>query len=250
MAEQPNFTLSFPEADIALLTFDQPGKGANILSHHIMEELSSHLDELEKRTDLAGLVIISAKPTIFIAGADINEFAASMQVDLENTKKMCRFGQDLFGRLQKGPWVSVAAINGTCVGGGTELALGCDRRIVAASSKTEIGLPEVKLGIYPGWGGTVRMSRQIGLGNAIKMITSGNSVSAEEAFQLGFAEDITTADQLQAAAIRMIREEQTTQRYLKDRERKQQPIPISDTELGFMGATASAYIQQIGRAHV
>jgi len=244
MAEQTNFLLSYPEPDIALLTFDQPDKGANILSHHIMEELSSHLDELEQRNDLAGVVVISAKPTIFIAGADIREFAASMNVDADQTRAMCRWGQDLFGRLQKGPWVSVAAVHGTCVGGGTELALGCDRRVVARSPKTEIGLPEVKLGIYPGWGGTVRLSRQIGLANAIKMITSGNSATAEEAFQLGLAEDIVSPEELLPAAIRMVREEQTTKQYLADRESKQQPISISETEIGFMGATASAYIQQ------
>ncbi|MBI1249143.1 multifunctional fatty acid oxidation complex subunit alpha [bacterium] len=244
MAPNSSIQLSFPEKDIARLTFDLPDKGANILSHPVMEELSEHLDALAKRDDIVGLVIDSAKPAIFIAGADIREFAASMEVDTKRTYEMSRWGQNLFGRLKSNPWVTVAAINGTCVGGGTELALGCDRRIVSTHEKTEIGLPEVKLGIYPGWGGTVRLSRLVGLGNAVKMITSGESVTPAKALELGFADDMVPAGELLPAAIRMIREESETLRYRSDRTEQATPISISETELGFLGATASAYIQQ------
>lgn len=243
MAPTANITLSFPAADIALLTFDLPDRGANILSRAIMEELSQHLDQLSQRSDLAGVIVTSAKPNIFIAGADINEFAASMSVDPERTYEMCRFGQNLFGRLHQSPWVSVAAIHGTCLGGGTELALGCDRRVVSDSPRTEIGLPEVKLGIYPGWGGTVRLSRLVGLGNAVKIITSGSSIGPPKALALGLADDVVPADDLVAAAIRIVREEQQTRAYLADRKRRAKAITISETELGFLGATASAYIQ-------
>ena len=241
--QDASIQLSFPEADIALLTFDLPGKGANILSNRVMQELSDHLDQLARREDLAGVIVNSAKSSIFIAGADINEFAASMQVDQQRTYEMSRWGQTLFGRLREGNWVSVAAIHGTCLGGGTERALGCDRRIVSNSDKTEIGLPEEKLGILPGWGGTVRMSRQIGLGNAVKVVTSGNSVSPKQALALGLADDVVPPEELVAAAIRLIREEQQTKAYLADRQRQAGPIAISETELGFLGATASAYIQ-------
>ncbi len=244
MASNPSIQLSFPEKDIARLTFDLPGKGANILSRPVMEELANHLDTLAERDDIVGVVIDSAKPSIFIAGADINEFAASMEVDETRTFEMCRWGQKLFGRLHAYPWVTVAAINGSCVGGGTELALGCDRRIVTTHEKTEIGLPEVKLGIYPGWGGTVRLSRLVGLGNAVKMITSGESVSPRKALGQGLADDMVATDELVPAAIRMIREEQETKQYLSDRAQRIKPIQINETELGFLGATASAYIQQ------
>lgn len=244
MAPTPSIKLSFPEKDIAQLTFDLPDKGANILSHPVMEELANHLDTLSQRDDIVGVILDSAKPTIFIAGADINEFAASMEVDTKRTYEMSRWGQKLFGRLHENNWITVAAINGTCVGGGTELALGCDRRIVTTNEKTEVGLPEVKLGIYPGWGGTVRLSRLVGLGNAVKMITSGESVSPEKALELGFADDLVSPDALLPAAINLIREEQETKQYLADRKQRLKPITISDTELGFLGATASAYIQQ------
>src|SRR6266513_2217435 len=91
--------LSFPEADIALLTFDDPKKGANVLSSHVLQELSAHLDALEKRTDLAGLVIRSGKPGSFIAGADLREFAASFDVPKSEVTQMCQRGRKLFQRL-------------------------------------------------------------------------------------------------------------------------------------------------------
>ncbi|MEW4452816.1 3-hydroxyacyl-CoA dehydrogenase NAD-binding domain-containing protein [Bremerella sp. JC817] len=244
MAPNSSIKLSYPEKDIARLTFDLPDKGANILSHPVMEELAGHLDELAKRDDIVGVILDSAKPSIFIAGADIREFAASMEVDTKRTYEMCRWGQTLFGRLHTNKWITVAAINGTCVGGGTELALGCDRRVVTTHDKTEIGLPEVKLGIYPGWGGTVRLSRLVGLGNAVKMITSGESVSPQKALELGFADDMVPPEHLLAAAIGIIREEEKTGQYKQDRAKRVQPISINETEFGFMGATASAYIQQ------
>jgi len=244
MAPNSSIKLSFPEPDIACLTFDLPDKGANILSRPVMEELAGHLDTLAERDDLVGVIIDSAKPSIFIAGADINEFAASMEVDQKRTYEMCRWGQKLFGRLHAQKWITVAAINGTCVGGGTELALGCDRRIVSTHDKTEIGLPEVKLGIYPGWGGTVRLSRLVGLGNAVKMITGGESVSPQAALKMGLADDVVSPDQLLPAAVTMIREEQENLQYTKDRAQRIKPISINETELGFLGATASAYIQQ------
>ncbi|MEE3220035.1 MAG: enoyl-CoA hydratase-related protein, partial [Planctomycetota bacterium] len=118
--------LSFPEPDIAALTIDLPGKGANILSRHVLDELSAHLDELESRTDLAGLVIRSGKPGMFIAGADLREFAASFDVPGDDVVALCNRGRTLFARLSNCPFVTVVAIDGICVGGGAELAVWCD----------------------------------------------------------------------------------------------------------------------------
>src|SRR5688572_30064148 len=112
------FALTFPQPDIAVITFDLPGKGANILSLPVLEELAALLDPLEKRSDLAGLVIQSAKPGIFIAGADIREFLASLHAPKSEVVAMCRRGQQLFQRLSRTPFVTVAAIGGICVGGG------------------------------------------------------------------------------------------------------------------------------------
>ncbi|MDH3717185.1 MAG: enoyl-CoA hydratase-related protein, partial [Planctomycetota bacterium] len=179
MDDTASITLSFPEPDIAALTLDLPGKGANILSRGVLEELAGHLDQLEARKDVVGLLIRSGKPGIFIAGADLREFAASFDVPKQQVVELCTRGRTLFERLAACPFVTVALIDGICVGGGAELAVWCDRRIVSDSEKTQIGFPEVKLGLFPGWGGTVRTPRIVGLYNAVEMITSGESIDAE-----------------------------------------------------------------------
>lgn len=244
MANDSVVQLSQPEPDIAVLTFDDPNKGANVLSSHILDELSAQLDKLEKRTDLAGLAIRSGKPGSFIAGADIREFAASFDMPKAQVVEFSRRGQTLFQRLSKCPFVTVAAIDGICVGGGAELAMWCDRRVLAASPKTQFGFPEVKLGLFPGWGGTARTSRIIGLSNAVELITGGENVDAQAAHKLGIASDVVPADRIEKAAIDLIRNEQKTKQYLEDRKRWDGPIEVNETELGFLGATASAYIQQ------
>ncbi len=159
MPNESVIQLSFPEQDIALLTFDDPKKGANVLSSSVLEEFSGHLDTLEKRKDLVGLVIRSGKAGSFIAGADIREFAASFEMPKQQIVEFCHRGRKLFQRLSKCPFVTVAAIDGICVGGGAELAIWCDRRVMTDNPKTQYGFPEVKLGLFPGWGGTARTSR-------------------------------------------------------------------------------------------
>lgn len=242
-----NFRLSEPEPGIAILTFDTPDKTANILSRPVLDELSDHLDVLEKRQDLTGLIIISGKPGMFIAGADLREFVASLEVPKNQVVEICRLGQTLFARLSQCPFVTVAAIDGICVGGGAELACWCDRRVLSNREHTELGFPEVKLGLFPGWGGTARASRIAGLGNAVEMITSGNSIDADTALAMGFASLITPPEKLLTAAIRLAKLEHQTETYLRDRERCSSPLCVNDTELGFLGITASAYIQ--GQTH-
>ena len=236
--------LSFPAADVALITLDLPGKGANILSLAVLQELAALLDQLGPRNDLAGLVIQSGKPGTFIAGADIREFLASLGAPKSEVVAMCRRGQSLFGRLASLPFVTVAAIDGICVGGGAELAIWCDRRVLSDNPKTEFGFPEVKLGLYPGWGGTARAPRIVGLGNAVEMITSGENVDARAALALGLASDVVPAERLLEAAIGVIRAEKQSGQYLADRQKWSGPIAVEPTELGFLGATASALIQQ------
>ena len=242
-------TLSFPQSDIAVLTLDMPDKGANILSSSVLDELASHLDELEGRNDLNGLVIISGKPSTFIAGADLREFAASLDIAKETTVQMCRRGQTLFGRLSKCPFVTIAAIDGICVGGGAELAVWCDRRILSSGEKTEFGFPEVKLGLFPGWGGTARLPRIIGLSNAIEMITGGDSIDSAAAAVAGLADDVVPPEDLLDAAIAMIQDELQTKQYLSDREARSGPVEMNETELGFLGVTASAMIRQQTKGH-
>ncbi|HEY2882042.1 MAG TPA: 3-hydroxyacyl-CoA dehydrogenase NAD-binding domain-containing protein, partial [Pirellulales bacterium] len=244
MPTDPVIRLSFPESDIAVLTLDDPHKKANVLSRHVLEELSAHLDVLEKRTDLAGLVVRSAKPGSFIAGADLYEFAASFDMPKADVTAMCNHGRKLFQRLSNCPFVTLAAIDGICVGGGAELALWCDRRVVADDSKTQIGFPEVKIGLFPGWGGTARSTRIVGLANAVEFVTSSENIDGRTAYKMGLATDVVPASRVQEAAVRLIRTEQKTKQYLDDRRRWSGPVDINDTELGFLGATAYGYIQQ------
>jgi 3-hydroxyacyl-CoA dehydrogenase/enoyl-CoA hydratase/3-hydroxybutyryl-CoA epimerase/3-hydroxyacyl-CoA dehydrogenase/enoyl-CoA hydratase/3-hydroxybutyryl-CoA epimerase/enoyl-CoA isomerase len=244
MVAGSTITLKMPEADIAVLTLDMPGKGANVLSSPVMKELDAHLGELEKRDDLAGLVFVSGKTGTFIAGADIREFVQSLGMGSKQTAEMCQKGQNLFRRLSQCPFVTVAAIDGVCVGGGAELAAWCDRRIMSDNPKTEFGFPEVKLGIFPGWGGTVRAPRIVGIGNAVEMITSGESIDSRTALAMGWISDIVPQNELIEAAINLIRADQATGQYLKDRHQWNRPIQMAEAELGFLGATATAYIQQ------
>ena len=244
MADSPTFRRSFPEPDIVVLTIDMPNKGANVLSGAVLDGLSSELDELEGRQDLAGLILISGKPGQFIAGADLREFLTSLAGPKEKTVEMCRRGHRLFARMSTAPFVTVAAIDGICVGGGAELVSFCDRRVFSNHPSTQLGFPEVKLGIYPGWGGTVRAPRLVGLSNAVEMITSGESISAAEAMAMGWGSDCVPRDRLLASAIAIVRDEQKSEAYLADRRRRQGPVDITDTELGFLGAAASGYIQQ------
>jgi 3-hydroxyacyl-CoA dehydrogenase/enoyl-CoA hydratase/3-hydroxybutyryl-CoA epimerase/3-hydroxyacyl-CoA dehydrogenase/enoyl-CoA hydratase/3-hydroxybutyryl-CoA epimerase/enoyl-CoA isomerase len=253
MAASTTLTLSFPEPDIAVLTLDDPESSANILSSHVLESLEKHLDQFDKKKGLAGLVIRSAKPGMFIAGADLKEFVAWIDSPKEQVVSFSRRGQQLFGRFAKCNYVTIAAIDGMCVGGGAELAIWCDRRILTASDKTAYGFPEVKLGLFPGWGGTARTPRMLGLSNAVELVTGGENIDARTAKLMGLAQDVVEAspgnEPLLAAAIRMVRAEQTSQQFLRDREQWSKPITISDTELGFLGATGSAYIQQQTKGH-
>ncbi|HEY2881703.1 MAG TPA: 3-hydroxyacyl-CoA dehydrogenase NAD-binding domain-containing protein, partial [Pirellulales bacterium] len=249
MPNDPIIRLSFPAPDVALLTLDDPKKGANVLSSHVLAELSAHLDVLEKRGDLAGLIVRSGKPGSFIAGADLREFAASFDVPKSDVVAMCNNGRKLFQRLSNCPFVTVAAIDGICVGGGAELAIWCDRRVMADEPKTQFGFPEVKLGLFPGWGGTARSSRIFGLSNAVELVTSGETIDARAAYKLGLANDVSSAASVQEAALRMIRAEHKTKQYLADRRRWAGPTDVNETELGFLGATASGYIQQQTKGH-
>jgi 3-hydroxyacyl-CoA dehydrogenase/enoyl-CoA hydratase/3-hydroxybutyryl-CoA epimerase/3-hydroxyacyl-CoA dehydrogenase/enoyl-CoA hydratase/3-hydroxybutyryl-CoA epimerase/enoyl-CoA isomerase len=250
MAATTTLSLTFPEPDIAVFTFDDPESSANVLSRHVLDAFKKYLDELDQRKGLAGLVIRSAKPGMFIAGADIKEFVTQLDAPKEEVVSYSRLGHQLFGRLSKSNYVTVAAIDGMCVGGGAELAAWCDRRIFTASDKTAYGFPEVKLGIYPGWGGTARAPRMIGLSNAIELATGGENIDARAAADMGLADDVVAdSSLLLPAAIRMIRAEQKSGQFRRNRERWAAPINISETELGFLGATASAYIQQQTKGH-
>ena len=264
MSATKMLSLEFPVDDVGVLTLCDPDKGVNVLSRSVLDEFEQLLDELDRREHLAGLVIRSTKPGNFIAGADLREFVADIDMPDEKVIAVSRHGQELFGRLARCPYVTVAAIAGLCVGGGAELAIWCDRRIFARDDQTSFAFPEVKLGLFPGWGGTARTPRVVGLGNAVELVTSGEPIDARTAWAMGLADDVVEemrnadcgmrkdsqdADPLLDAAVRMVRAEQASQQYLKDRACWSAPLSVSETELGFLGATASAYIQGQTKGH-
>ncbi|HUI70260.1 MAG TPA: 3-hydroxyacyl-CoA dehydrogenase NAD-binding domain-containing protein [Spirochaetia bacterium] len=170
---------------IAELVFDVPGEKLNILRRSIMEELATVASTLPGRSDIRCLLFRSGKPGTFIAGADIHEIEALR--DPREAEEKSRNGQDLFNVLADLPYPTVAVIDGAAVGGGLELALACTYRLVSDNPKTQLGLPETGLGIVPGFGGSYRLPRAVGLVQAIRMILSGKPVDGPRAAKIGLA---------------------------------------------------------------
>lgn len=192
-----NITLNFANTT-AILVFDREGSSANIFDSATLKELSGLLDELAAQPEVTGLLIRSAKPDIFIAGADLKELSTARGEKLD---ELIATGQALFNRIADLPFPTVAAIHGACVGGGFELALACDWRVASDSSKTKIGLPETQLGILPAWGGTTRLPDLLGLPEALPIILSGKLHSAFLAKRKGLVDEIVPKEHLKSHAL-------------------------------------------------
>lgn len=174
---------------IATLTFDQPNEKVNTFNLAVIEELDKHLQELEKDPSVKLLVLDSGKTDSFIAGADLHGFAPAFK-DPALLEKLIRTGHRTFNRLQNLPFPSVAVIHGTCLGGGLECALACTYRVVTDHPKTLLALPETTLGIIPGWGGTQRLPRLVGLIEGLGMILSGRRLNAVKAWKAHLADAV------------------------------------------------------------
>jgi 3-hydroxyacyl-CoA dehydrogenase / enoyl-CoA hydratase / 3-hydroxybutyryl-CoA epimerase len=197
MAETANWV---PETDadgVAWLTFDTVGSPVNVLSRAMVQELGACLRRIEAQRPRA-LVLCSAKSSGFIAGADIKEFATmrTMQEGLDSVLA----GQAVFEHLEKLPFPSVAAINGFALGGGLELALACTYRVGADDGKLSLGLPEVQLGIHPGFGGTVRSVRVIGVRPAMDLMLKGKPFNAARALATGLIDALVPPAELKQRA--------------------------------------------------
>ena len=167
----------------AVLTLDLPGEPVNKLNAAVKTEFEAALEALRSDAAVRALVIISGKPDTFIAGADIEEFTRlSTQ---EEFTRLSREGQEMLQRLDDFPKPVVCAIHGACLGGGFELALACDWRIATDHPKTQLGLPEVQLGLLPGAGGCQRLPRLIGLSAALGIIMPGKTEPGSKAFRIG-----------------------------------------------------------------
>jgi 3-hydroxyacyl-CoA dehydrogenase / enoyl-CoA hydratase / 3-hydroxybutyryl-CoA epimerase / enoyl-CoA isomerase len=226
---------------VAVVTFDQPGARANTLGRATFEEFEQLLKSLASRSDIRGLVLRSGKPGMFIAGADIKEFGSVGQSP-DSIRKMAKRGHDLVAAFESLPFPTVAAIDGSCMGGGLEIALGCDYRIATNNPKTELGVPEVKIGILPGWGGTQRLPRVIGPSLAIEMVCTGEPVKADRALLIHLVLDVVPADRLVAEAIRVIAYANESGEWKTIRHRKQQPVGLTEEQAMFTFAVARAQI--------
>ncbi|HEY4581339.1 MAG TPA: 3-hydroxyacyl-CoA dehydrogenase NAD-binding domain-containing protein [Lysobacter sp.] len=185
---------------VVLLSFDKAESAVNTFSQDVLIELDGILERLQLEPP-KGLVIRSAKASGFIAGADIKEFQL---FDARGTVgDAIGRGQRVFQRIATLPFRTVAAIHGFCMGGGTEIALACGYRVASDDASTRIGLPEVKLGIFPGWGGSVRLPRLVGAPAAFDLMLTGRSVTGKAAKAMGLVDRVVPVDQLVEAAVRL-----------------------------------------------
>lgn len=237
------FRLEELDGGIAQLTLDLPGKKVNTLGQAVLAELAAIVGRLEKRTDLKGLLLRSGKPEQFIAGADLNELGALAYASKEQIQTALIFGHDLFSRISRLPFPTAALIDGNCMGGGTELVLSFDYRICSDGPKTLIALPEVKVGLIPGWGGTQRMPRAIGVHYAIETICSGEGMNAKRAAQLGLVFDAVPVDRLVDEGRRLIERVQQTGEWRTQRESFAHPIGLSEDQLQFTFAIAEGFLK-------
>lgn len=202
---------------IAVVTLDAPEGSVNILNADFLQELAETANRLSAEKGVQGTVVTSAKPGGFIAGADIRQIEG---VDYpEQGANLARQGQRIFGLWAALPFPVVAAVHGHCMGGGTEFILACHYRVAAEDAA--IALPEVKLGILPGFGGTQRLPRLVSIEKALNIILSGRTVRAAEALKIGLADRSVPQDALCDAAVALAREAaQAPGRLLAERQRK------------------------------
>ena len=198
-----HFKLATDDDNIAWLTFDKADTGTNVLNTEVFDQLDQHLQSIAAESP-RGLVILSGKTNGFIAGADITAFTSVK--DTGQAMAFLRRGQEVFNRLEALPFPTVALIHGFCLGGGTELSLACRYRVTRDDPGTRMGLPEVKLGIHPGWGGSARMVPLIGGIKAMDLILSGRSIDGRTGKRMGLVDLVVPERHLRAAARKLVLE--------------------------------------------
>ena len=201
------FRLEIEPDGLAIVTFDLFGEKVNKYSVAVMKELDDLLDRLAAAkvgsVAIRGLVLFSGKPDTFIAGADVKEFSAASEASVRESIER---GQAVFGKLANLPFPTIAAIHGACLGGGCETALAMDWRLASDSKKTSIGLPEIKLGIIPAWGGTTRLPRIIGLAGALDIILAGKALDGKRAKKVGLVDEVVPEPSLREVALAFARQ--------------------------------------------
>jgi 3-hydroxyacyl-CoA dehydrogenase/enoyl-CoA hydratase/3-hydroxybutyryl-CoA epimerase/enoyl-CoA isomerase len=234
------------DGDIAELNFDLQGESVNKFDQMTVSALTAALDALEAEDGIRGLLVSSGKP-VFIVGADITEFTSMFGAGEDEIKPFTGTNNANFNRLQSLPYPSCVAINGFAMGGGLEVCLACDLRVMSTMAK--IGLPETKLGLLPGWGGTVRLPRIIGLDEAVMWITTGKDHTAAAALKAGAVDAIAAPEQLRDVAMTTLQGAMDGKLdYHGRREAKSSPLPLNDTEATLAFFTMKSMVaQQAGK---
>jgi len=196
-----NFRVETDADNIAWLHIDKAGAGTNVLGTEVLQELDSHLREIATQNP-RGLVILSDKKNGFIAGADIEEFTRIKNE--AQALELIHLGQSVFNRLAELSFPTVALIHGFCLGGGTELSLACRYRVTRDDPGTRLGLPEVRLGIHPGFGGSVRLTPLVGGIKAMDLMLTGRTIDGRQAKRIGLVDAVSPERHLRSAARRLV----------------------------------------------
>lgn len=194
-----HFRLEVDAEQRAWITFDMAGSAANVWNETTLREFNQCLDAVMHHHGVRALFILSAKERVFIAGADLKALRHATAAKLE---ALIDLGQATFNRLAALSFPKVALIHGACVGGGLELALACDARVVSDADCTRLGLPETQIGLIPAWGGSTRLPQMLGLTRALDLIVSGRLLKPTQALKLGLVQAVVPREHLQEAATR------------------------------------------------
>lgn len=211
------FTLHLRNDGIAVITIDVPGEKMNTLKAEFAGQVRVLLKQVRENRDIHGLVMISAKPDNFIAGADIRMIDSC--ANAQQAEALARQGQQLMAEIHALSIPVIAAIHGACLGGGLELALACHGRVCTDDEKTLLGLPEVQLGLLPGSGGTQRLPRLIGVSTALDMMLTGKTLRPRQALKSGLVDEVVPRSILLEAAVERAKQERPASRRLPARER-------------------------------
>ncbi len=231
---------------IVELNFDLEGESVNKFNAITVSELGEAGQALKADSSIKGMIVTSSKG-VFIVGADITEFTDMFKLPEEEIASWCIKSNQAFNTIEDLPFPTVTAINGIALGGGLEMCLSTDFRVM--STQAEVGLPEVKLGLFPGFGGTVRMPRVVGVDNAVEWIAAGGQHKPEKAFKDGVVDAVVEPDKLRDAALDLVKQcVEGKIDYKAKRQEKLEPIKLLPMEnmMAFQTTTAMV-MQQAGR---
>jgi 3-hydroxyacyl-CoA dehydrogenase/enoyl-CoA hydratase/carnithine racemase len=231
---------------VAVVTFLVPDHAQNVLTPQALADLAAVLDAIDAGPPPAAVLVRSGREGSFFAGADIARLDRLNATEAAAIEAICRDGKALFARLSSRPWPSIALIDGTCLGGGAELALACDLRMATDGPRTSIGFPEVKLGLLPGWGGTVRLARLIGPGPAVELAASGEPVDGPTAARLGLVDACVPPAPAHASACQLALVTAARHGHLDRRREQERPVTLVPEEREFLEGTNAAVI--LGRS--